>query len=182
MFDLNLLARDVKSGETFVVGLSSLPSVHGLLEGIKNFVEVKYNLTFPSIPDLFYTHEDLHPTSPYVPLHAALGNPCLSSSISPVPETSLPEAPLTPAPLPSEVKPEPSHPLGKVLCSSCKKLISKSNWARHEKYHADELKCEGICQFVTKNPDTMIKHKLSDTCLRYNFACNFQCLATVIST
>ena len=45
MFDLNLLARDASTGQTFVVGLSSLPSVHNLLEGIKRHVEDKYNLT-----------------------------------------------------------------------------------------------------------------------------------------
>ena len=136
----------VSTGESFVVGLSSLPSVHVLLEGIKSFVEDKYNLTFPSIPDLFYTHEDLHPASPYVPLHPTLSNPCLSSSNSSLPETPLPEAlPQTPAPLLSEVKPEPSHPLGEVLCSFCKKLISKSNFARHDlnynlRLHREEVR------------------------------------------
>ena len=112
MFDVNLLARDDLSGETFVVGLS-LPSVHGLLEDIKRLVEEEYNQPFPTIPDLFYTHGGgLHPTSPNVPLEANLGDRALSS----LPETPLEGAlPSTFAPLQSEVELEPFLPPGKVL-------------------------------------------------------------------
>lgn len=169
MFDLNLLARDASTGQTFVVGLSSLPSVHKLLEGIKRHVEDKYNLPFPSIPDLFYTDEGLNPTSPFLHSRFNLHSPCLSSSNAPLPEVEAP--PASAAPFQSSVKPEPSKE--KVQCSFCKKLISASNLARHERTHDDELKCEGICRFATKNPDTMAKHKLSDECLRYTFAAQF---------
>ena len=162
MFDVNLLARDDSSGDTFVVGLS-LPSVHRLLEGIKRLVEEEYNQPFPTIPDLFCTHGGgLHPTSPNFPLEADLGDRALSS----LPETPLAGAlPSTLAPLQSEVELEPFLPPGKVLCSFCKRLISKPNFARHEKTHAGELKCEGICEFVTKNAVTMANHKLLGTCL-----------------
>ena len=174
MFDLNLLARDASTGKTFVVGLASLPSVHELLEGIKRHVEDKYNLPFPSIPDLFYTHEGLHSTSPFVHAQFNLGDPCLLSSNTLLPETPMLEAPpASPAPLQSSVKSEPSQAMEKVLCSFCQKLISASNFARHERTHNGELRCEGICLYATKNPITMANHKLSDQCLRYTFAAQF---------
>ena len=96
MFELNLLAKDVSSGNTFVVGLSSLPTVHELLEDIKHHVEDKYNLPFPSIPDLFYTHKGEHPTSPFVHSQFNLDSPCLSSSNAPLPEAKDPPASLAP--------------------------------------------------------------------------------------
>ena len=161
MFELNLLAKHVPSGESFVVQLPSLPTAQ-LLQDIQSLVEEKYpHLMFPPIPDLFYTHDDQLPADTL---------PAPLSSNPPLIEAPLPEVFPAAVALPqSLVKPEPSLLLGKLSCPLCNKDILRSNWARHEKTHGEILLCEGICQYSTKNPKTMAKHRDSDDCLRYLF-------------
>ena len=162
MFELNLLARHVPSGESFMVELASLPTIHKLLQQIQCLVETEYtHLTFPSIPDLFYTHDDLLPDT----LPAPLSTTSVPQTGPPLPEASLPVA----YPPQSLVKPEPSLLSGKLSCPLCKKDIKSSNWSRNQKTHKDVLVCEGICQFSTKYPKTMANHRDSDDCLRYMF-------------
>ena len=163
MFELNLLARHVPSGESFLVELSSLPSITKLLQDIQSLVEEQYShLTFPPIPDVFLHHDNQPPTN-------TLSAPLLSHQ-PPFTDALVPEVLPPTFPIPeSLVKPEPSLLLAKVSCPICKKDISKSNWARHEKTHRDSFVCEGICQFSTKNAQTMAKHRVSDDCLRYLF-------------
>ena len=159
MFELNLLARHLPSGESFLVELPSLPSIGKLLQDIQSLVEEKYShLTFPPIPDVFLHHDDLLTTN------------TLSAPLLPQPPFSEAPVPEVFPPIPeSSVKPEPSFILGKLSCPICNKDITRSNWARHERTHKDRFVCEGICQFATKNAETMAKHRESDDCLRYLF-------------
>ena len=167
MFELNLLARHVASGESFMVELASLPTIHKLLQKIQCVVEEEYtHLTFPSIPDLFYSHDDLLPNT----LPAPLSTTSVPQTGAPLPEASLPVAyPPTATLSQSLVKSEPSPLSAKLSCPLCNKLIKSSNWARHQNTHKDILLCEGICQFSTKYPKTMAKHRDSDNCLRCIF-------------
>ena len=86
-----------------------------------------------------------------------------------------------PPTLPLVVKPEPSLLEGKVFCPVCNNDITRKNWARHELTHRENLVCEGICQFTTKDPKTMAKHRESDNCLRYLFALNVKFLLCMFS-
>ena len=61
MFEFNLMARHVPSGEAFVVALNSLPSIKKLLKGIQCVVKEEYqHLAFPSIPALFLAGASEH--------------------------------------------------------------------------------------------------------------------------
>ena len=148
-----------------MVGLPPTPSIHELLDGIRSIVEREYGYhNFPPIPELFYTHDSQLPD----PLPTTNGNPLSSSSSS--------TAPLNEATVSEDVSPTPDLPQSLVksessyvTCGVCLKDIKYSNFARHRKTHGSLLRCEGICQFTTKYPTTMAKHRDSDDCLRYIF-------------
>ena len=74
MFSLSLVALHNASSKTFHVKLDSLPCVTDLLEDMGGFLEQKYGIKFPEIPDIFYAVDsppdanvDL-PSSPACPL------------------------------------------------------------------------------------------------------------------
>ena len=121
IFEFNLLARHVPSGETFVVGLPPTPSIHELLDGIRSIVEREYGYhNFPLIPELFYTHGSQLPA----PLPTTIGDPLSSSSTPPLNEATVSEdASPTPDLPQSLVKPNQTKPGVRAVQCTLYKLI-----------------------------------------------------------
>ena len=59
MFSLRLLTSHNYSGQTYELNLESLPSVSELIEGMHDYLEEKFGLTFPALPDPFKACDDL---------------------------------------------------------------------------------------------------------------------------
>ena len=88
MYSLSLVVVDKASRKTYHVMLDSLPSVSEMLEGMADFVEQKYGVKFPEIPDLFYAVKN--------PPAANVHLPCSPTIISPPEAPVLRLAPLAP--------------------------------------------------------------------------------------
>ena len=58
MFSLRLLTSHNYSGQTYEMNLEALPSVSELIEGMQGYLEEKYGITFPDLPDLFKATDD----------------------------------------------------------------------------------------------------------------------------
>ena len=188
MFSLRLLTSHNYSGQTYELNLESLPSVSELIEGMQDYLEEKFGLTFPALPDPFKACDDpplatvvLPPTE--VPLTqpaeeqaSARAAPFKSARKSSsrtvrVPSSTTARAAASSAfALPSTKLASLTKPYThKVPCGICGDEVAYSNLARHRKKHSKTkwLMCDTPCPYTTPRQDLLDRHKdLPDSCSR----------------
>ena len=171
------------------MNLEALPSVSELIEGMQGYLEEKYGITFPDLPDLFKASDDpplatvvLPPdeaplTKPAEMQTSARASPFKSARKSSSRNAGAPTSTTAGAPTSSALIRPPSTKLAsltkpythKVPCEFCGDEVAYSNLARHRKKHSKTtwLQCDAPCSYTTPRQDLLDRHKdLPDSCCR----------------
>ena len=175
MFSLTLVAQHNASNETFQVHVGSLPSVSEMLEGLGGYLEEKYGVQFPQIPDLFNACEDppADNDNNLLPSPSVALPPPGATIVEEPPSTVLPSSTDASSPSFSSASTSSSTKFQALLplkpyqqkeaCLFCGKEVAKSNIARHLKIHAEKsswLKCDfPPCLYATPRKDDLERHR-----------------------